>query len=138
MSELELLCSAHYHRFAGRKAECVRRRIEKTAPDREELSSCLFITCLGTSEPLDVVEVLLEHGADPDYLVDSGYSAFQHACRNGDLPKVMLLYRYGAHLDLLSSRGESPVYLARMGKCNDVLEFLLQHGAETDLEPKPR
>jgi hypothetical protein len=134
--ELELLCSAHCSRFVGRKAGYVRKMIQKTSPDRETLSNCLFIACLGTSEPSDVAEVLLEHGADPDYLAESGYSAFQHVCRNGDLPKVMLLHRYGANLDLLSERGESPVYLAR--KCAEVLDFLLQHGAETEIEPRSR
>jgi ankyrin repeat protein len=112
--------------------------METSSLSREDLSTCLYVACLGSSEPPKVAEVLLQHGADPDYIVYGlgGYSSFQHVCRNGDLSKVRLLYQYGAHLDLQSERGESPVYLARKGECTEVLEFLVQSGAETDLEPR--
>ena len=136
--ELELLCSSHYSRFVYKKSAHLKKLIQKMNPGRDQLSVCLFIVCLGTSEPLDVAEILLQYGADPDYIVDKfgGYSAFHHVCRNGDLKKAKLLYKHGANLDLQSTRGESPIYLAKTSDSIDVLEFLLENDAETELFPR--
>jgi ankyrin repeat protein len=87
----------------------------------------LMMLCLGTEEPLEAIRVLLEKGADPN-------QGFLRACRNEDLPKMELLYRYGASLDLPDDTGMTPIHYTVDYPL--ALQWLVSRGAETQLRDK--
>lgn len=102
----------------------------------------------------DAVRVLLEHGADvharsaswsqvmavPPHsdpanqqsIPHGGYTPLLFATRVGDLASARLLVRSGADVDAADAWGVSAIVLAAHSGFGDLLEFLLEEGADAD------
>lgn len=77
------------------------------------------------------VEVLLEHGADPDIPDDEQYTALHNAINNPDILKLLLTK--SRNIDKQNQDGESALYLASEQGFTDSTLILLEHGADPNV-----
>ena len=105
----------------------------------------------------DAIEALLEHGANvharsvvrPQYvksekvqdshpaykywIEQGGNTALMFAARSGDLRSAQLLVEAGSDVNDLSAFGTSPAMMAVHGGNSELLDYLLENGADPDL-----
>ena len=83
---------------------------------------------------LDVVEILLNHGANIDTLSDLDYTALHCAVIENQLPVVQLLVKSMAKINIPTVDGTT--CLMSSVKNLDICKFLLQSGADMKLRDK--
>ena len=105
----------------------------------------------------DAIEALIEHGANvharsvvrPQYvksekiqdshpaykywIEQGGNTALMFAARSGDLQSAQLLIEAGSDVNDLSAFGTSPAMMAVHGGNSELLDYLLENGADPDL-----
>src|SRR5262249_18253778 len=91
---------------------------------------------------LQVAELLLEFGADPNAQTDNGWTPLHFACSTDAREEAMdaLLLRSVADPNLTDSRGETPLHYA-LGASEEsrrIVALLLKHGADVDLDAAVR
>jgi ankyrin repeat protein/beta-lactamase regulating signal transducer with metallopeptidase domain len=77
---------------------------------------------------LGVLEVLLDHGADPDAKDRYDWSLLHYACGNVDLTKLLL--DRGANPNVATPRGLTPLHFVADGGDKAVTQLLLGRGAD--------
>jgi hypothetical protein len=82
----------------------------------------------------DMVELLLESGADPSAVDMGGITALHIAARNGKIRVVQQLLKAGVHPDLADDHGWTPLMRATMQKHAETVRFLLESGAKIEKE----
>lgn len=81
------------------------------------------------------LQVLLEHGADSNLVIDSdGTTLLMRAAYNGSLEAVKLLVKHLAYCDSISKTGNTALKLATSVNQYDIVTFLLDHGANCNLQ----
>ena len=75
---------------------------------------------------LEVLRLLLEHGADKDQTNCNGLTLLRLAALNGHLEVVRLLVDLGAEIDKASTAGATPLHLAALNGHAEVVQLLLQ------------
>jgi ankyrin repeat protein len=87
---------------------------------------------------VDVMQVLLDHGADPNALDDDNSTPLHHsswwqngniASRKGTVEGTRLLLKYGAIIDAEDNKGRTPLQLALEHGRHDMVACLKEHGA---------
>ncbi|CAG4945878.1 unnamed protein product [Parnassius apollo] len=76
------------------------------------------------------LNILLFAGADPEILNESNFTAFHFACYKGCLESVKVLHPFVSNIDQVTASGDSPLMLATMGNCENIVQFLLENGAD--------
>jgi ankyrin repeat protein len=84
----------------------------------------------------EILDFLLETGADPSILDDSGETALFAALRANDLSTVTKLVASGSPLDTIGNSGDCPVTLAVLTKNLSLVRHLLEKGADPNPHPK--
>ncbi len=82
---------------------------------------------------LEIVNLLLEKGADPEETDDIGNTPLVEASENGHTPIVTCLLDHGAKIDAEDWFGQTPLAWAVMRKQRDVVALLLARGAKRTL-----
>ncbi|CAG8001094.1 unnamed protein product [Penicillium salamii] len=80
---------------------------------------------------VDILELILQHGASPHAFDNRGLSAMWWASRSGDINIVDVLLRHGAPMDLIEY-DETPLMFAVSEQQLDMLAFLIEKGADID------
>lgn len=83
---------------------------------------------------LDEVQLLLEHGANPDFKDNDGESPLHVAAFNGDANIVRVLLDMGAAVDAQATDGKTPLMCASQSGSADCVELLLSGGANVALQ----
>uniref|UniRef100_A0A914WJL1 SAM domain-containing protein n=1 Tax=Plectus sambesii TaxID=2011161 RepID=A0A914WJL1_9BILA len=94
---------------------------------------------------IEIVELLLEHGADTELCNQVGLTPFLHACYHGREEVVELLLQKGAKINTQTFMGASGLTLASLGGHTDLVRTLLTYGLSinppampgSDLTPSP-
>jgi cytohesin len=84
----------------------------------------------------EVIQLLLEHGADVNARGDAGFSPLHYAAREGQLASARLLVAAGADLNVKNDWGWTAMLQAARGReesCLDIARFLLESGTDPDL-----
>lgn len=68
---------------------------------------------------------------DIDHKDEHGFTALHWACSYGQLVSVQLLVAAGANVNIMAPDLVSPVLLAAAGGHNEIVRFLLDHGADS-------
>lgn len=79
---------------------------------------------------LEIVRLLLEHGAD----VNGSANALMYACDKGDLEIVRLLLEYGADVNLKDYWGTNALKSACRQLNPEIVRLLLEHGADVNAQ----
>lgn len=83
---------------------------------------------------IEVVRLLLDHGADATITDEAGWGPLHHAIYAGANPELLqLLLDHGARIDDRNDRGVTPLYLASSYGREDEVSFLIAHGADRAL-----
>ena len=75
---------------------------------------------------VDMVQRLLENGADPNICNNDRTTPLHEASSRGSLEAARLLLSYGAKVDVKDKKGNTPLQLA---KSDEMTKLLLEHGA---------
>ncbi len=79
---------------------------------------------------VDVVDVLLELGADPNLMPPGGKPPLSIACHNGRIDTVQRLLDHGADPNLQNREGITPLMAASHGAEKGIVLRLVSHGAD--------
>lgn len=78
----------------------------------------------------DAVELLLAHGADPNYSTEDGKSALSLACGSGDARTVQMLLDAGADVLKVDRQHKGPVFWAATSNDVEILKMVIKAGAD--------
>jgi ankyrin repeat protein len=107
--------------------------VNKKTPDNK---SPLYIAVDGNHTP--IVKHLLSKGARIDEINDDGgFTALMNTCFSGSLDIARVLIDAGADVNLKSTDGYTPLFLAVQEKHKPVIEYLLSKGARVDEKNGP-
>lgn len=89
---------------------------------------------------IELVNLLLQHGADPTLSPPTGFSALHHCAYRGQLALFQLLEPYFDTVQLLDHSSRSPLYLAVNGGHDALIKHLTEQGAliHYNMEDQPR
>ena len=85
------------------------------------------------SDCKDVIQLLLERGADPDLPDYFGYTPLHRAMYHGNKDVVQLLLDGGANLNITNKCGETPLHIAAFVDQRELVQLLLNAGAELNI-----
>jgi serine/threonine-protein phosphatase 6 regulatory ankyrin repeat subunit B len=74
---------------------------------------------------LDVIEILLKHGADVNSKSPEKNSPLNASTHNGNLEAVKLFVKYGANVNLQNNKGDTALMWACIDKQAEIVKFLL-------------
>nr|XP_021201485.2 serine/threonine-protein phosphatase 6 regulatory ankyrin repeat subunit A [Helicoverpa armigera] len=78
---------------------------------------------------------LLYAGADPEIKNEPGcFTPFHLACCRGYYPNVVSLYPFVTDINEVTATGDSPLTLALQGLNEDIVNFLIEHGADPHIK----
>jgi ankyrin repeat protein len=82
---------------------------------------------------VEIVRILLQHGADPTLQTEKGYTPLHFACFSGNADLVRLLLGHGVDVDAKTSDGSTSLHVAahygRPSTRQTIVQILLDHGA---------
>jgi len=83
----------------------------------------------------EITRLLLEYGAQVNYLSNNGYSSpFHEATNQNDIPLMELLLEYGADINIGDKHNNTALFQASAGYEPDTLIFLLENGASVNIQ----
>lgn len=89
----------------------------------ESGSTALMWACY--DQKLEIVELLLENGADVNIVSNTGDTALTIAIREGHVAIVEMLLEYGADTRVKNDRGENPLIMATRLKNTEIVNLLV-------------
>jgi len=97
--------------------------INKTGGDDGDTPLMLASSIL-SDNTFDVMQLLLDNGADIDSANKHGWTALHYACNKGDVDAVRLLLDNGAEINPVTKQGETPQFLAAEREHSAVVNLL--------------
>ncbi|XP_064617011.1 serine/threonine-protein kinase TNNI3K-like [Liolophura sinensis] len=127
-SELQLACS---HGDIHRARELI---TTETSNERTESGLSLIHICViaGGSTASDLVSLLLQNGAKPNWLSKNQFSPLHLAAYKGDVDVVSALTEGHADLNQAGNSGVTSLHIAAMCGHQEVAKLLLSKGAQID------
>ena len=80
------------------------------------------------SGSLEIVRMLLDHGADPNLRQAGGFVPLHSAAQNGLVALIELLLEHGTEINLRAATGQTALGFALEAKRTPAAELLRQHG----------
>jgi len=84
--------------------------------------------------PIEMCNLLRKNGANINASLTkksaAGWTALHYAAVNGDIELVKYLIRYGANVNKSTGEGSTPLFLAKLGNHEEVVQILKKAGAK--------
>ena len=80
----------------------------------------------------EVLQKMLDMGADPNIKDSNGWSALHYACQFGDIESVKILIKANADIDSYSNNKRLPLHFAANMNYPDIVKFLLENKSNAD------
>uniref|UniRef100_A0A0A9WC50 Ankyrin repeat and KH domain-containing protein 1 n=1 Tax=Lygus hesperus TaxID=30085 RepID=A0A0A9WC50_LYGHE len=123
-SLLSLACSAGYYELAQ-----VLLAMHANVEDRGIKGDCTPLMEAASSGYVDIVRLLIHHGADVNAQSSSGNTPLMYACAGGHVEAVRVLLDNGANVEDHNENGHTPLMEAASAGHVPVAEILLARGA---------
>lgn len=83
---------------------------------------------------IDIVKVLLSHGADPNDTCNYNSSALH---KTSDIEIIKLLLKHGAKVNIQNNNGDTPlIVICDYYGDEEIVKLLLEHGAKVNIQNK--
>ena len=102
-------------------------------PDRWGFTACIGAAMFGR---IDVLEMLMEHGAKLDLTTDAGETALHWGSLNGHTEVCALLLSAGADPNAQQVKGKTPLMLASEQGFDEIVQLQVDAGAECAMRDK--
>jgi ankyrin repeat protein len=83
---------------------------------------------------IEMLDLLRKNGANINAAIQRksamGWTALHYAAINGDVELVKYLIKYGANVNKATGDGSTPLYLAQLGKHEEIIKLLKNAGAK--------
>ena len=86
------------------------------------------------NEPLEILQLLLDNGANTELCSEHGVTVLHEACAMGNKEAVLLLLRRGANIHTKHTHGCTALHWAAGRSHVNILQMLMEHGAEVDVK----
>lgn len=103
-SLLSLACSAGYYELAQ-----VLLAMSAQVEDRGQKNDCTPLMEAASAGHIDIIELLLKHGADVNAQSSTGNTPLMYACAGGHVDAVKLLLAAGANVEDHNENGHTPL-----------------------------
>lgn len=109
------------------------------AKDHKNRTPLIYATKKLNGEKLKmVIKILLDHGADINYIDRSEYTALLYALEysncNNAMFKIKLLLDHGAQVNFLNNKGICPLFIAIFKSNYDAVKMLLDYKADVNVK----
>jgi ankyrin repeat protein len=114
-----------------RHASIVRSLLERGATVDQPSQNALHATPLqsaAAARSIEIVEMLLAKGADPNAREAGGFTALHAAAQNGQIDMARLLVAHGAEVNARAENGQTPLAVALKESQAGVASLLREHG----------
>jgi len=128
-----LIAASATHAAESDACRDIRLRFETIKPQISAIEVSLTLFSAVDKNCLDLVTLLLDHGASVDARDRLGARPLSHAARFGHLPVVDLLLARGAPIDARNLAGATALYFAIDGDNTAVAQRLIERGANVNL-----
>lgn len=108
-------------------AECIRLGADVNTPDPQ--NGCSPLHEAAQRGPAEIVQQLLEAGANPNHKSTRGHTPLHYACSEPDPVAVRLLLEHGGNPNSSDGRGFTPLHCAAGHGSEEITSLLLAHGA---------
>ncbi|XP_002737915.1 fibronectin type 3 and ankyrin repeat domains protein 1-like [Saccoglossus kowalevskii] len=136
----EPLTGEHLHRAFAYQEDLVKVRhildsgeVQVDVPDKYGLSPLMSAAQKGY---LNIVELLIEYGADVNFQNDSGKNALMLSCFAGHIEVVKLLKSHGAQWDVRDKGGSTPMHWAVDSANTQLLRWIILDGCPVDIRDR--
>ncbi|KMQ91742.1 ankyrin repeat domain-containing protein 17, partial [Lasius niger] len=123
-SLLSLACSAGYYELAQ-----VLLAMNANVEDRGIKGDCTPLMEAASAGHVDIVSLLIAHGADVNAQSTSGNTPLMYGCAGGHEEVVRVLLEAGANVEDHNENGHTPLMEAASAGHVQVAKILLEHGA---------
>ncbi|GJQ81133.1 hypothetical protein Trydic_g10282, partial [Trypoxylus dichotomus] len=82
-----------------------------------------------TSNEIQIIKLLLQYGADVNYMNSNGVTPLTHAIKLKDKDVIRILLQHGADINVKDMRNQTPLCKAIDAKSTEIIELLLLNGA---------
>lgn len=103
-SLLSLACSAGYYELAQ-----VLLAMSAKVEDRGQKNDCTPLMEAASAGHIEIIELLLKHGADVNAQSSTGNTPLMYACAGGHVGAVQLLLAHGANVEDHNENGHTPL-----------------------------
>jgi ankyrin repeat protein len=116
----------------------MKKKLKETYGKSDALLGNTALIDAATQNFIEIEELLLNHGADPNVKGKGGYTALITACVVGHYESVNLLIKGGANIDITEERGLKALDFAEDRGYDDIANLLKEAGAtRVDAESSP-
>ncbi|XP_059621039.1 ankyrin repeat and KH domain-containing protein mask isoform X3 [Phlebotomus argentipes] len=123
-SLLSLACSAGYYELAQ-----VLLAMSAQVEDRGQKNDCTPLMEAASAGHVDIIKLLISHGADVNAQSSTGNTPLMYACAGGHVAAVQELLAHGANVEDHNENGHTPLMEAASAGHVEVAKILLEHGA---------
>ena len=107
-------------------------RVDVNAVDPSDENGAPALLCAVKTGSVELVQTLLDAGGDPERANHDGWTPLMESARREDLAVVRALVAGGAVVDTEDMEGTNAFLIAAQQNNVEMLEFLLEQGAELD------
>jgi ankyrin repeat protein len=113
------------------RSSCAEANVDINLPHQSERGGTALYVAAQKGH-LEVVQRLVQHGADKDRATYDGWTPLFTAAEQGRLAVVQYLVQLGADKDQAGNLGWTPLWIAAARGCFEVVQYLVQQGADKE------